>query len=91
MDFKKVSQIVWMILAALFIVVLFLQVYSGANQIFRWSDSSPYVFIKHNKITGRAYIFSAYQGEGEWETTKPKPKTTKPKPKTGHWEPYIEK
>lgn len=55
MDFKKVSQIIWMILAFLFIVVSFLRFKSENIYIDRMGTGENAAYIKVNKITGTIY------------------------------------
>jgi len=57
MNFKKFTQVVWMILAHLFIAVFFLRVYSDSIYIVKAPDSS--IFYKHNKLTGAAYVINS--------------------------------
>jgi len=69
MEFKKVSQIIWMILAALFIAALFLRVYTEAIYIKGYEKSC----LKINKITGRVYGLD--WGEGgfrKWVRIEPR-------------------
>lgn len=57
MDFKKVSQISWMVLAVLFIVALFRLASAEAHYVSPVGDSGT-AFIKINKRTGEAYILN---------------------------------
>lgn len=54
MGFKKVSQLIWMVLVFLFIAVLFLHVYSESIKIEKASGAPAY--IKFNKLTGKVYF-----------------------------------
>lgn len=75
MDFKKVSQIIWMILAFLFIVVSFLRVQSESIYIDRLPSESNILFFKHNKITGAVYVWTTGLDQprnGKWIKLEPK-------------------
>ena len=55
MEFKKIAQVVWMILAAIFVLSILLLAYSESIFIYEKSTSQGTAFIKFNKITGRTY------------------------------------
>jgi hypothetical protein len=57
MDFKKMSQLIWMVLAFLFIVVLFLHVYSKSIYIDQYEGSNPDCYIKFNKLTNQIRVY----------------------------------
>jgi len=52
MNFKKMSQLIWMLLAFFFIVVLFLHVYSESVYIVKLSSDYAW-YIKFNKLTNQ--------------------------------------
>lgn len=65
MDFKKVTAVIWIILAFLFIAVLFLHVYSESIYIDKRDLSDSSIYWKINKLTGRIY-YVAPPKQNEW-------------------------
>lgn len=68
MNFKKATTVIWIVLAFLFIAVLFLHVYSESIYIDRHDYSDGTVYWKINKLTGRIY-FLAPPKQNEWRRT----------------------
>jgi hypothetical protein len=54
MTFKKVTQIIWMVLAVLFLAIMALRVYEESSFI---SSSADGTWLKFNKISGKLRFF----------------------------------
>ena len=81
MEFKKLSQIIWMALASIFLVLMFLWMWSNNLIIYKKEFSNGYRLIKVNKATGSICHRTVAWGKGmsDWYTPK---KQTKEKEST---------
>ena len=70
MEFKKISHLIWMVLALLFIIVLFLHVYSEIIQIEKLPNAPAY--IKFNKLTGKIFFvrFTKDKPVHKWQSVE---------------------
>ena len=65
MQFENLTQIIWLIIAAIFVLSSLLLVCSESTCIYVHSESYGKVYLKINKITGRTHILVPAKS-GKW-------------------------